>query len=343
MSIIICSFLLAQDYITELPKEKNLLYCLLKVKVETIQEEKIDTNDSSKIWKSLTKNYYDPNGYQIKKEIYDSSFTTPSVVREYNYDGKGNYTEFFINGKLRELREYNELGKVTDTYYYDFGELSRTLSYKYDPFGNEIEILKKYSSGNIDTFFIVHYNYDSTATPPRIISDTTFSREQYDRGITISEFDSIGRCKRSIVRYPESKWNYTTLFFYNDKNLFDSTIQYSSSGISKYIREYDKYFRLTRTLYYSEADSSPDIYNANYDDNIFMTIDSLFRKNDFDLTKISDFEKIGVTLETVPKGENEIRVKIMTQYYTNGLTKNILRYDYSFNQIEKNFYSYEFY
>ena len=341
--LILISLGFPQDYIKELPPQRNQLFCLLKVKVETIREEKINTKDSSKIWESLTKSYYDPKGYLIKKEIYDSSFSTPSAVREYKYDEKGNYIEFFIDGKIRERREYNKLGKITHIYYYDYGELSKTLLFKYDSFGNEKEIFTKYSSGRTDTNLIFYYNYDYTVTPPRIISDTTFSREQYDRGITISEYDSIGRCKRSITRYPESKWNYTTLFFYNDKNLFDSTIQYSSSGISKYIRQYDKNYSLTRTSDYNKADSSPYIYNANYDDNIFMTIDSLFRKNDFDLTKISDFEKIGVTLETVAKGENEIRVKIMTQYYSNGLVKNTFRYDYDDNKMEKKFYSYEFY
>ena len=341
--LILISLGFPQDYIKELPPQRNQLFCLLRVKIETIREENLKTTDSSKIRESTTKNYYDPKGYLIKKEVYDSSSTTPSVVREYKYDEKGNYSEFFINGKLRERREYNESGKITHIYYYNFGELSKTLLFKYDSFGNEKEIFTKYSSGRTDTNLIFYYNYDYTVTPPRIISDTTFSREQYDRGITISEYDSIGRCKRSITRYPESKWNYTTLFFYNDKNLFDSTIQYSSSGISKYIRQYDKNYRLTRTLDYNKADSSPYICNYVYDNKIFMTIDSLFQKNDYELTKISDFEKIGVTLETVPKGENEIRVKLMTQYYSNGLVKNTIRYDCDNNNIEKKFYNYDFY
>lgn len=341
MVVIIYSSAQAQEYITELPKEKNRLFWLLKVKIETIREENFKTTDSSKIWESITKNYYDPKGYLIKKEIYDSSSTTPSVVREYKYDEKGNYTEFFIDGKLRERLEYNELKKLINTNYYNYGELSKTFFIKYDQYGNEIEILKKYSSSNLDTFLITHYNYDYTVIPPRIISDTTFLRDQYDRGITISEFDSIGRCERFIATFPESKWNDTTLYFYNDKNLFDSTIQYSSSGISKYIRQYDKNYRLTRTLDYTKADSSPYIWDYNYDDKIFMTIDSLFQKNDLDLTKTTDFEKTGVVLETLHKGDDEIRVKIITDYYSNGLIKNSLRLNYTENIIEKKFYEYE--
>ena len=332
-----------QEYITELPKEKNQLFWLLKVKVEIIQEENFRTTDSSMVWNKITKNYYDPGGYLVKKEIFDSSFTLPSLVNDYKYDKNGNYTEFFLNGKLRERREYNDFGKITHIYYYSYGNVSKTHFYKYDSNGNEIEILIKYSSGKIDTFVVTHYNYDLAITPPRIISDTTYFRELGNIEIFISESDSIGRCTKSIVLYPDSTYNYTTLYFYNDKNLFDSTIQYSNKGVEKYIRRYDKSYRLTKTMEYTNTDSNPYIWNFFYDDNIFITIDSLFQKNNLDLAKLSDFEMTGVVLETLQKGENEIRVKIITQYYSNGLLKNTVRLIDDGNKIEKKFYDYEYY
>ena len=56
----------SQDYIKELPKDKNQLFWLPKVKVEKIQEENFKTTDSLKYWGNITKNYYDPEGYLIK-------------------------------------------------------------------------------------------------------------------------------------------------------------------------------------------------------------------------------------------------------------------------------------
>lgn len=341
--LMIYSIAKAQDYITELPKEKNQFFWLLKVKAETIQEENFRTTDSTKVWRKITKNYYDSNGYLIKKEIFDSSFTNPIEVREYKYDKDGNYTEFLLNGELRELREYNDSGKITHTYWYDDEETIGTYFHKYDSVGNEIEILNKHSSGRIDTFLITHYNYDYSVNPPLIKSDTSFYNEQNYREILISELDSIGRCTRLITLRSDSTYNHTTLFYYNERNLFDSTISYSNKGIRKYIREYDNHYRIIKTIHYRETDSIPYIRNYSYDDKIFMQIDSLFQKNNLDLTKNSDFEKTGVTLETSYKDEDEIRVKITTEYYPSGLVRYSTRYDNNFNKVAKNFYEYEFY
>jgi hypothetical protein len=316
---------------------------LLNVKVETILKENINTSDSFKIWKNITKNFYDPHGYLIKKEIFDSSVTRPSFLREYRYDENGNYTEFFLDGNLRERREYNEFGKIAYMYYYNYGKITRTNICKYDSLGNENEILTKYSSGRIDTFLITHYNYDYSVNPPLIKSDTTLYNEQNYRQIDISESDSIGRCIRVITLHSDSINNYTTLYYYNDRNLFDSTFQYSNNGFSKSIYEYDKYHRLKSNIYYSNTDSLPYIWNCSYDDKIFMTIDSLYKKNDFDLTKVSDFENTGVVLATLHKGENEILSKNITEYYPIGLIKSSAHYDFKFEKIEKKFYEYEFY
>jgi hypothetical protein len=333
----------SQDYIRELPRGKNQLFALLKVKIETIHQELLRGNDSNVISKNINKNYYDTRGYLIKKEIFDSSFTTPNFVREYRYDENGLYTEFFLNGSLRERREYNDSGKLTYRYFFDNEIQRKTEVIRYDSLGSEIEILINYSSGKIDTFLLTRYNYDFSINPPKIISDTSFYNEYNYRKLIISELDSIGRCTRLIILHPENIRNDTTLFFYNDKNLFDSTISYSNKGTRKYIREYDNYYRLTKTIKYSNTDSSPNIWNYIYDDNIFMTIDSLFQKNELDLTEISVFEMTGVVLETLLKGENEIRIKIMTQYNSNGLIKNTFRYDYHLDKIEQKFYDYEYF
>jgi len=333
----------AQDYIKELPYEKNQLFCLLNVKVETIKQENFNTTDTTNLRKKITKNYYNPSGYLIKKEIFDSSLTSPSLINEYRYDENGNYTEYIRNGSLRERREYDEFGKVICASYYNFGEISRTRYYKYDSFGNVVEVSTEYSSGKIDTSLITNYNYNYAISPPVIISDTTIFRELGDLDITISEFDSIGRCTKSLTFYPDSIYNHTTLFFYNDKNLFDSTIQYSNQGVEKYIRCYDESYRLTKTINYLGNDSIQYIWNLNYDEKIFTKIDSLFKENDLDLTKISDFEKTGVILETLHKDGNEIRTKIVTEYYPNGLIKNVTRYDYKFEKMGKKYYEYEFY
>lgn len=343
ITVLYTTFVEAQDYITELPKEKNQLFWLLKVKTEKIEQENFRTNDSTKVWKKITKNYFDPEGYLIKREIFDSSLTIPSLVNEYKYDENGNYTEYIRSGSLRELREYNEFGKITRTQFYNHGEITRTYFYKYDSFGNVLEVFIEFSSGMIDTSLITNYNYDYSVSPPPIISDTTYFREVDYFVVTISEFDSIGRCSKSKTFYPDSTYNYTTLFFYNDKNLFDSTIQYSNQGVEKDIRCYDESYRLTKIIDYSDTDSIQYIWNLNYDEKIFTTIDSLFKENNLDLTKISDFEKTGVILETLYQDENEIRAKIITKYYPIGLIKSLIRYDYTFERIENKYYEYEFY
>ena len=348
--LLICTLLIflsprlcfSQDYIPELPKDKNLLFALLKVKIEIIQQELLRGDDSSVVSKNKYKNYYDTKGFLIKKETFDSSFTIPSLVHEYIYNDKGLYTEFLLNGKLKERREYNETGKITHTYWYD-DEIFKTDFHNYDSFGNEIEILIKYSSGRIDTFLITRYNYDYSVNPPLIKSDTTFYKGQYYPQILISESDSIGRCTRLIALHSNSTYNHTTLFYYNDRNLLDSTIHFSNSGVSKYLREYDSYQRLIKTIDYMNNDSIPSIWHCGYDDKIYMTIDSLFQKNDLDQIKNSNFEKRGVKFESLYKGENEISVKITTEYYPNGLIKNTMRFNYRENKIEKKFYDYEFY
>lgn len=343
ITVLYTTFVEAQDYIPELPHEKNQLYCLLNVKVETILQENLIMTDSTKVWKKITKNYYNPFGYLIKKEIFDSSLTLPSLITEYMYDDHGNYTEYIRNGSLRERREYNEFGKITHTDYYNFGEITRTRLYKYDSFGNVIEVFTVYSSGKIDTSLITNYNYNYSVSPPVIISDTTYFRERDDLEITTCEFDSIGRINKSLTLHQDKIRNDTTFYYYNVKDLFDSTIHLYGDGITKYLRTYDSYGRLTKIINYSKTSSSPSIWNLSYDDKIFFTIDSLFQKNDLDLTKISKFEKTGVILETLHKDDNEIRVKIITEYYQIGLIKSLIRYDYKFEKIEKKFYEYEFY
>jgi len=82
LSILISiSFLSAQNYIAELPQEKNQLFWLLRVKTETIKEKNFRVTDSTKVREKITKNYYDQRGYLNKKEILSSNIIYKGIGR----------------------------------------------------------------------------------------------------------------------------------------------------------------------------------------------------------------------------------------------------------------------
>ena len=344
LTLFISSFSQAQDYLGDITLNyKNELFKILNVKKVIKKHKIIRTSDSVVVSKKFTIQYYDTSGFVTKKEEFDSLFNSPKSTFEYKRNENGLYTELYLNGKLREKKEYNDLNDLEYFYYFDEGKLSSTSRTVFDSLGNDIAHITTYSSGKIDTTSVSLYEYDYSFSPPKIKSENSIYIENNYIRKYISKYDSSGRCTKLITEYPYKSKRDSTFYYHDDKNHIDSTISFSNNKTKRFVTNYDTNWRELRSLQYNEADSITYMSVFTYNDSVTKIRDMLVPftgkivpMTSFDL--LNGIQK----LQHYDRNQKLTFLKEIT-YYANSLPKQEITLSYNFNRIEETNYEYEFF
>jgi hypothetical protein len=331
-----------QEFIYELSADdKNVVFESLKVRKEKLIGRIISVQDSVITPQSYTIHHFDSAGFVIRKDISRFSFNSTKSITEYKRNKKGLWTEIKSNGMLTALREYDNSEKLIIEKRYVRDDSYSTTFFSYDAFGNRSETITHYPSGRIDTTSLTFYNYDCSFTPPKIRSDTNYFNDNYKQKL-ITEYDSLGRGFKLITETFFDQSIDSVFYYYNEKNLIDSTVRYNGSITVRFIREYDEHWRLTKTIWHDYIRSVEQSGKINYDDTIFFLIDSIYKSKNLDLIIESGYDMVGIKSSQSYTG-NELRNQYTIQYYPNGLIKKESRINYPFDKIEEKIYEYEFY
>jgi hypothetical protein len=247
-----------------------------------------------------------------------------------------------INDEVRWLREYDDSGNLVLVERYEKFKLNLKSLYKYDSYGNCIAYIDENSSGKFDTICVTTYEYDFSFSPPKIKKEIYLYNHLNSEEKTIDEYDSMGRCIKSITKYYSDNSEDSLFYYYNEKNLLDSTIRFYSSFSEKLIQEYDEHWRLIKMIDYNYKYSTQYVSNFYYDDRIYFMIDSIYNSKNMDLPFENEYNFGALKSMLTYKGK-ELLNQTTNEYYSNGLMKKETRIIYSSDRIEEKYYEYEFY
>jgi len=246
---------------------------------QLVYDSEVYENDEVQfIGKSIFK--YDNNGNEIEQTYFDS---TGNIIERSvkKYDEKGNVIDFIKYDSLYSFHEklfYRKTGEITRNEIFNLkGQLINVIKWDYDRYGNQIEISRYNSNGQLENDYfdmskeVAHYstngllmqrmNFDSDG---KLIKNTTF---EYDKNDSLKQLIDYFLNYSGQVNLEKNIFNYDSIGNEIKTSKYDGEgkLKEDMTGVSIWMYEYDSNRNIIKANGFDDDSSLYAIDERKYD------------------------------------------------------------------------------